>query len=157
MTTTTLTASAGDGTTATVLVDQADAVRLAGRRVSLGSHGYAQIRVGGVRTLLHRWVMGIAAGDQQDVLVDHINRDRLDCRRSNLRLASPAENSLNRTVPARELPRGVYRSNKRYIAKIRRHRRDRHLGTFDTPEAAAAAYQAAVAAADPAEFRPAAA
>ncbi|WP_035865912.1 HNH endonuclease [Kitasatospora cheerisanensis] len=133
-----LIASAGHGATATVLVDQADAVRLAGRRISIGSHGYAQIYAGGTRTLLHRWVMGIAVGDRPDVLVDHINRKRLDCRRANLRLVSPAESSLNRELPQRDLPLGVYRTrSKRFAAKLKRGYRNQHLGTYDTPEQAA--------------------
>ncbi|KDN86723.1 HNH endonuclease [Kitasatospora cheerisanensis] len=149
-----LPASAGPGTTATVLVDQADAVRLAGRRISIGSHGYAQIYAGGTRTLLHRWVMGIAVGDQQDRIVDHINRNRLDCRRANLRLVTPAESNLNRTIAARDLPPGVYRTrSKRYAAKLKRHYRDHHLGTYDTPEQAATAVAAERVRVDPPEFR----
>ncbi|MFJ5923880.1 HNH endonuclease [Kitasatospora sp. NPDC092948] len=148
-----LLASAG-GTTVTVLVDPADAVRLAGRSISIGSHGYAQIYDDGVRTLLHRWVMGINAGDQQGRIVDHINRSRLDCRRANLRLVTPTESNLNRTLQQRDLPTGVYPTrSKRYVAKLKRHRRAHHLGTYDTPEQAAAAVHAERARVDPLGFQ----
>lgn len=149
-TTVRLTASAGDDRTVTVLVDQADADRLAGRRISLGSHGYAQIYDHGKRVLLHRWIVGLGPGGTK--VVDHINRRPLDCRRSNLRAVSQGENNLNRALPDRELPRGVYPSGKRYVAKLKRHSRTRHLGTYDTPEQAAAAVLEARRAIDRPEF-----
>lgn len=40
----------------------------------------------------------------------------------------------------RELPPGVYASGGRYIAKVKRKNKSQHLGTFDTPEEASAAY-----------------
>jgi len=43
-------------------------------------------------TLLHRLIMESPAG----MLVDHINRDTLDCRRSNLRIVTKQQNLLNR-------------------------------------------------------------
>lgn len=43
---------------------------------------------------LHRWVMGAQRGD----IVDHANRNSLDCRKSNLRFATPSQSSINRVV-----------------------------------------------------------
>jgi hypothetical protein len=40
---------------------------------------------------LHRWLLALTPDD--DVEVDHINSDTLDCRRSNLRIATRTENA----------------------------------------------------------------
>lgn len=79
--------------------------------------------------------------------VDHINRDPLDNRRENLRECTYAENLRNR---------GPYRNNQtgyvgvqhartpgKYIAAIGHERRTIYLGTFDSAEAAARAYDSA--------------
>lgn len=124
---------------ATVLVDLDTYERLAGRAVSIGSHGYAQVWDRPHMMTLHRWVMGVTPGIGYRVIVDHINRQVLDCRRSNLRLVTPSASNLNRAVKPRELPIGVYRTRSgRYEAKLSRQRRTIALGTFDTPEEAAA-------------------
>ncbi|MGR7002783.1 HNH endonuclease [Yinghuangia aomiensis] len=130
-------------TTATVLLDVDDFLQLDGRRLSIGSHGYAQMwnRPGVV--LLHRWLMGIPTGTKYRRIVDHINRNRLDCRRANLRIVTPAESNLNRTIAARDLPLGVYRTaNGRYATGLKRNRVMHRFGTFATPEQAAAAVEA---------------
>lgn len=128
-----------------VLLDEEDAARLGGRSLSIGSHGYAQLWDNGREVLLHRWLMNIPAGTRYRVIVDHINRNRYDCRRSNLRLVTPTASNLNRRIRARDLPVGVRhsKSGKRYVARIKRHRKTRNLGTYDTPEEAAAAVEAA--------------
>lgn len=83
----------------------------------LDSSGYAmrQPRVGaklGPRTLLHNWIYQRAFGRIPAGLeVDHKNRDRLDCRRTNLRVCSRGENLANRTKARRNTTgfKGVYR------------------------------------------------
>ncbi|MCX5209717.1 HNH endonuclease [Kitasatospora sp. NBC_00240] len=137
-----------------VLMDEEDVVRLRRRKLSIGSHGYAQMWDGQVM-LLHRWIMNVPVGTKYRVVVDHINRNVLDCRRENLRLVTPTESNLNRRLRERDLPRGVHHtSNKRFVAKIKRHRQSRHLGTYDTPEEAAAAVEAARSQLDHPDFNP---
>lgn len=85
---------------------------------------------------MHRAVMRLEYGDPLEV--DHINLDKLDNRRSNLRIVTSAQQSEN--VPARggaSAHRGVFRSSSgRWFAKVR----DVHLGMFETEiEAVAAA------------------
>jgi len=128
----------------TVLLDIEDHERLGTRVLSIGSHGYAQMWTGVTVALLHRWLMDVPDGTGYRLIVDHINRDRLDCRRENLRIVTPSQSNLNRAIAARDLPLGVYRTRTgRYHAALKRNRVQYHLGTFDNPEQAAAAVAAA--------------
>ncbi|MFI0897725.1 HNH endonuclease [Streptomyces sp. NPDC020983] len=140
-----------------MLVDVETYERLNGRAVSVGSHGYAQIWDKPHMKTVHRWLMNVQPGANNGVIVDHINRNRLDCRRSNLRLTTPTGNNLNRTPTPRELPLGVYLTRSgRYAARLKRHRVKHNLGTYDTPEQAASAVEAARVRLDVDAFLPAA-
>ncbi len=92
------------------------------------------------KILLHREIMGAKHG----VLVDHINRNPLDNRRSNLRLATALGNARNRRGNAGSTSqfKGVCKptNGRRFVASIRILGRSYHIGSFDTQEAAARAY-----------------
>ena len=90
--------------------------------------------------LLHRFLTGDAWRQ-----VDHINGDGLDNRRSNLRLATHAQNMRNRREQTNNSSgfRGVSRHNRRWRASISVGNKDRHLGYYDDPIEAARAYDAA--------------
>jgi hypothetical protein len=78
------------------------------------------------------------------MMVDHIDRNTLNCRRSNMRTVTVTKNNHNRRIWGdRGLPEGVQERNGRFRAKIGAAGRFMHLGTFDTPEEAGAAYAAA--------------
>lgn len=76
--------------------------------------------------------------------VDHVNSDGLDNRRSNLRLATHAQNCRNQRRPRTNKSgfKGVYwhKKAKRWNAQIKAGQTRFHLGLFDTPEEAHAAY-----------------
>ena len=79
-------------------------------------------------------------------LIDHVNGDTLDNRRScNLRPASHAENVRNGRPRSGGCGyRGVYRvPSRRWCAHIKCNGKDHHLGIFDSPHDAARAYNAA--------------
>lgn len=92
---------------------------------------------------MHREIMS-APGDLQ---VDHINRDRLDNRRCNLRLATQTQQRGNIPLSPHNKSgyRGVYwrKDIQRWSARISIGDRSRALGCFDTPEDAAVAYDKA--------------
>lgn len=73
------------------------------------------------------------------LFVDHINRNRLDNRRCNLRLVTPFQNSLNRNV-SKNSESGYLgvrkRENGKYQARITLDGKTYSLGSFDTIEEA---------------------
>jgi hypothetical protein len=81
-------------------------------------------------------------------LVDHINGNKLDNRKENLRICTTAENTRNRhKIKVRLLPKGVYwrPKEKKYRAIIRFNYKHIHLGVFRTiPEASTAYNEAAL-------------
>jgi len=94
--------------------------------------------------LLHRLIMSRMIGRQLGTqeFVDHINRNGLDNRRENLRLATSSENSHNsrKHVDNTSGFKGVTRDNNKWKAQICVNRKVIHLGNFNTPEEAHAAY-----------------
>ncbi len=92
---------------------------------------------------MHRQILGVT---DPSIHVDHINGDRLDNRRSNLRLCTNAENLRNRITPKNNTSgfKGVtLTAEKRWKAQIKFERKYYYLGLFSTAEAAHEAYKAA--------------
>lgn len=79
--------------------------------------------------------------------VDHISRDKLDNRKANLRIATQTEQRGNMPLSKRNKSgyRGVYfrKDTKKWAAMISICDRGVNLGSYDTPELAAAAYDMA--------------
>lgn len=73
--------------------------------------------------------------------IDHINRDPLDNRLENLRLAPNSANAMNRQHPRGKTGlRGVSLRGQRFHAKVRWQNESLHLGDFDTARDAARVY-----------------
>jgi len=96
--------------------------------------------------LLHRVILGAPPG----VEVDHINRHRLDNRRSNLRFATDGEQARNCSRNKRNTSgyKGVCfeSATRRWKAAVAFEGRSHHVGLFHTPQAAAFAYDFAATA-----------
>jgi len=92
------------------------------------------------QVLLHRLILPPREG----LTVDHINRDILDCRRSNLRLATPSQNGANRPKQTNNKTgfKGVFLrpSRRHYTASIRIDNVSKHIGQYKTALEAALAY-----------------
>lgn len=92
------------------------------------------------RLFLHAEIMGCKG-------VDHINGDRLDCRRSNLRLAGVAQNAKNRAINRNSSTgfKGVWWNKRlgKWTATIQSDRVRKELGVFCSKYAAAIAYNIA--------------
>lgn len=135
-----------------VLIDEEDedTMHLYPWRVMVESGGpycVAQPRLDGRRLFfrLHRVLLGVTP---RSTFVDHINGNTLDNRRSNLRVATPAQNLQN--IHARwgaSRFKGVTPSSKGslkpWMAQIRVEGKSAYLGTFSSEEDAARAYDSA--------------
>lgn len=94
--------------------------------------------------LMHRVIMGAQPGE----CVDHINHNKLDNRKRNLRKCSHAENCRNQSVQTRSKHskfKGVTlcKFSGRWKAQIKNEGRNLHLGRFDSQREAADAYNMA--------------
>lgn len=94
------------------------------------------------RIKLHRLIMQVT---DPRIHVDHRNHNPLDCRRQNLRIASPADNARNRSSVIHKGIKKRYtdKYGMRYQARIEYNGNYIHLGTFDSIESAALAYNKA--------------
>lgn len=93
----------------------------------------------------HRVAWLLHYGEWPRGYVDHINRDKLDNRITNLRVCTKQQNIAN-AGPKKHNKlgvKGVYRRKDKFRACIRVHGRTKNLGTFDTVQEAAAAYATA--------------
>lgn len=100
------------------LIDENDA-RLARSSWCLRKNGYAARRKGRSFVYLHREVLGLGPYAEQPVQVDHINRDRLDNRRENLRIVPALVNSRNLSSHSDSIStyRGVSRNAGKWVAQ----------------------------------------
>lgn len=122
---------------ALALVDEDDLVKVAEKKWRLSTNGYAET---GKNTTMHRLLMDPPPGK----VVDHINGNRLDNRKENLRVVTQQVNTFNRRPSENSKTKvlGVYPvPNGKYVAKITANGKQKHLGTFNTVEEASAAYQ----------------
>jgi hypothetical protein len=122
-----------------VLLDENDRVRLGHISWKIDKDGYAVHRSKKYGYLvMHREIM-MATKDQ---IVDHINGNKTDNRRCNLRLANKSTNGMNRG-PNRNNAlglKGVSKLGNGFRAAIVRDGKQYHLGVFNSENEAAAAY-----------------
>lgn len=102
------------------------------KRWYLDKNGYAIARGErkGTSIRMHRLITGAQKGQE----VDHINRDKLDNRLSNLRFVTHQENCLNRTLgkPHRDKQRNLWK------ARVKVNQKEVFLGRYKTYEEAEA-------------------
>lgn len=116
---------------------------------SADPRGYKRGEIAGTMVYAHRVAVAYTDGDWPDGEVDHINRNKSDNRRSNLRVVSHAENRRNSPDADAALMRrlnhladevmsgnsvkifGIRRQSKTsWSAKIKANGREKYLGSF---------------------------
>ena len=113
-----------------VKIDEEDLQKVrTGKWSHCSSNGYCIRYIEGKATILHSVILGKKKG----YISDHINGDKLDNRKSNLRFATYQENNCNRAKM-----KGVYLSSyyknkkqKKWVAHIIYKGKFKYLGLFD--------------------------
>ena len=133
------------GLWATIDLDDLPMVEPFGWFVAKPSHSLTCYATAGRSVgLMHRFLLGLKPGDPGP---DHIDRDGLNNRRSNLRPSSPSQNGANQ--PSRRGSSSRYKGvswssrDRVWVSCIKVDRKYRRLGSFRDEEAAARAYDAA--------------
>ena len=128
------------------IVDAADSLLVQGFAWRLLANGYVQASRGSMTIYLHRLIAGAGPGE----IVDHVNRNPLDNRTCNLRIATKGENAANRGADRRRIGtssrhKGVaWRKNRNcWGAYIHVDGKTRYLGSFKDETDAAVAYNKA--------------
>jgi len=99
------------------------------------------------KLLLSRYIMDLDRGDKR--VIDHINHDTLDNRRSNLRICTNRENLQNQKRKKLGLCSSKYvgvcwsKSKKKWCSRIKLNNKRIHLGLFSTELEASKIYQKA--------------
>lgn len=110
----------------------------------INNRGYVAAGINGKYFLMHRFILNLKHED--GLFVDHINQNKLDNRRDNLRLCSFADNLKNKPkyINNESGFKGVNkRTESAFRARIRVNKELIRLGTFRTAEDAARAYDKA--------------
>lgn len=134
----------GSQITGYALVDYSDFEVISRFKWHLNDEGYAVTRgrnnQKGSLLRMHRLLLGNIAPKMD---VDHINRNRLDNRRSNLRVVTRSKNLRNGVNPLNTSGlRGIYwhKSAKKWCAEFKIEKKKFYLGLFEDIKEAARVY-----------------
>jgi hypothetical protein len=134
-------------------VDGQDVDHVSKFRWSLHNRGYAITGGGNSKVLMHRLILGLAnepgqgrGSGARQLQADHINGDKLDNRRANLRVVTNQENHQNRQVSVGRTSkyRGVYlqQATGKWCARAKTGGKTHWGGYYDSElEAAVAAWE----------------
>lgn len=124
-------------------VDDADYIALSKSKWCVDGGNYAIGMVDGRLVRMHRHLLRAKPGQ----VVDHVNRDRLDNRRSNLRFVTMQQSALNSGLRKdnKSGHRGVSKNSLHghWIAQIVVNGKTKHLGSFRSKREAVAARKTA--------------
>lgn len=118
----------------------------AGNEAGWFSNGYRRVTVDKIKLRASHIVWALCHGRWPALELDHVNGDKQDDRIENLREATHQQNGWNQPASPRNTSgvKGVHfhKKNRKWTATIRAGA-PQHLGSFDSCEAAAVAYNAA--------------
>jgi hypothetical protein len=116
-----------------VLVDDCDRPMLEEMGKWFIDTGYCMKKSKNKKLLMHRVIMK----PPDDMQVDHINGNRLDNRRCNLRIVTNQQNQWNQT---RAKGYSWHRNKNKWQARIVKNKKTIYLGLFDNEQEARQAY-----------------
>lgn len=117
---------------AEILIDEEDFEKIVSYSWWVKPSGYVYTQVKKKTIYLHRFLMGAKAGQE----LDHINRNKLDNRKANLRFCTRSQNNMNKSGV-----RGVTPFRGKWRVRIKKDRKEMHVGVFNTYEQAVEARQ----------------
>lgn len=100
-------------------IDVEDISKLKNHTWNIGGNGYLSSRINNKNTLLHRHIYDEF---NSNICFDHINLDKLDNRKINIRKCTKAENNQNRSANHSKNTtgfRGVQKCKDKYVAKVK--------------------------------------
>lgn len=114
-----------------ILIDPEDFQKIKKYSWCISKTGYAVANINGKVTKMHRYIMG---ENDSKIIIDHINRNKLDNRKNNLRRCTAKENSRNTTV-SKNNPTGYLgvslTAQGKFRARIMVDRKEIWLGTYN--------------------------
>lgn len=121
-----------------MLIDTEDFERVSKHTWYKDCHGYGRGYVNGKHKRCHNFIVGKAP---DGLVTDHINRNKLDNRKSNLRFCTPLVNTHNRVIPSKTGYQGIrHRVGKRverYSAEFKdQFGRTVYIGSYKSLESA---------------------
>lgn len=117
-----------------VLFDLEDLPKIAARTWHISHKNYAKTVINGKHTNMSSYVLGISTDYYK--MVDHINGDRLDNRKSNLKIVNPSDNMRNKSVSSGNTGIvGIYYWDKKDIYRVRDRITGKHRGCRTLEEA----------------------
>ena len=125
----------------TLIVDDEDYLKCKSKSLHISKRGYVSYGVydpftkGTYVILLHRVLAKAKRGER----IDHRNRNKLDCRKRNLRRASAWQNMCNRGLQSNNRTgyRGVVKRGDSYLVYFKHRGKCNYLGSFKSAEIAA--------------------
>lgn len=96
--------------------------------------GYPVANIDSKKTYLHQLILGKKKG----FVIDHINRNKLDNRKCNLRFVTQRQNCCNTTLSKRNTSgyKGIHWNSEinKWVARITNYRKSIHIGSFSVLE-----------------------
>jgi len=129
------------------IIDKDDVDRISKHSWHIDTNGYAvrgqtdKITKRFINIFLHQEILNFP-----DSQIDHINRDKLDNRKSNLRLCTLSENKINQKIYKSNSVgyKGVSKKNNNYQARLTVNGKRINLGRYPTAQQAGMAYKNAL-------------
>lgn len=106
------------------IIDIDDVESVSNNKWTLYKNGYPGARINGKLIYLHNFIIRDVRKPYE---IDHINRNRLDNRKENLRICTRQQNNCNKNIPSNNTSGvcGVYWDNtgKRWVARISKNKK----------------------------------